>query len=234
METNTIQEQIEKLNYKIDIIIEEIELQKKHRREMDDLKDDLMRVGNDLYQSAIIELEQVQDQLNIGDILHLSKKLLRNVNTISKSIELLESLKDFLRDAAPLSRESFTSLLNKLDEYDRKGYFQFFNELGMVLDKIVTSFSPEDVKSLGSNIVTILNTVKNLTQPDMLNSLNNAVAVYKKMDIKINDKVSFISLFKEFNTPEMKKGLAFVIQFLKNISVNNSQELTNVKNLQTN
>ncbi len=234
METITVQQQIEKLNDKLNIIIEEIELQKRHRREMDDLKDDLMRVAKDLYQSAIIEFEQVQDHLNTGDILHLGKKLLRNVNTISKSIEQLESLKDFLRDAAPLSRESFINLLNKLDEYDRKGYFRFFKELGIILDNIVTSFSSEDVKSLGSNIVTILNTIKNLTQPEMLNSINNAVAVYNKMDIKTSDKISLISLLKEFNTPEMKRGLAFAIQFLKNISVNDSKELTNVKNLQTN
>ena len=43
---------------------------------MEDLKDDLYRVGKDLYETAIVELEEVHDHLNTGDILHLGKKLL--------------------------------------------------------------------------------------------------------------------------------------------------------------
>lgn len=234
METNNMQEQIDKINNKLDVILEEIELQKKHRREMEDLKDDLMRVGNDLYHSAVIELDQVHDYLNTGDIFHLGKKLLRNVNIITKSIEQMESIKDFLKDVSPLSRESFIDLMNKLDELDRKGYFQFVKELGKVADNIITSFGPDDVKNLGENIVTILNTVKNLTQPDMLHSINNAISVYKKLDIEVSDKISFISLIKELNTHETKKGLAFAIQFLKNLAANGSKDLTNVKSLQTN
>ncbi|MHB8337627.1 MAG: helical membrane plugin domain-containing protein [Ignavibacteriaceae bacterium] len=234
MESNNIQEQMDKINNKLDVILEEIELQKKHRREIEDLKDDLMRVGNDLYRSTVIELDQVHDYLNTGDIFHLGKKLLRNVNIITKSIEQMESIKDFLKDVSPLSRESFIDLMNKLDEFDRKGYFQFIKELGKVADKIVTSFGPDDVNNLGENIVTIINTVKNLTQPDMLHSINNAISVYKKLDIEVSDKISFISLIKELNTPETKRGLAFAIQFLKNLAANGSKDLTNVKSLQTN
>ncbi|MDE3058013.1 MAG: DUF1641 domain-containing protein [Bacteroidota bacterium] len=234
MDTWNFQEQIDKINGKLDVLLEEIELQKKHRREIEDLKDDLIRVGNDLYRSAVIELEQVHDYMNTGDIFYLGKKLLRNVNIITHSIEQLESLKDFLKDASPLSRESFIGLMNKLDELDRKGYFQFIKELGKVADKIVTSFSPEDVKNLGENIVTILNTIKSLTQPDMLHSINNAISVYKKLDIEISDKVTFMSLIKDLNAPETKKGLAFVIQFLKNLAANGSKDLTSVRSLQTN
>ena len=49
---------------------------------------------------------------------------------------------------------------------------------------LLLSFSPEDVKHLGDNIVTILNTIKNLTQPDMLHAINNAVTVYKNIDVE--------------------------------------------------
>ena len=75
------QSHIDEINQKLDIILEEIELQKKHRREMEDLKDDLFRVGKDLYETAVVELEEVHDHINTGDILHLGKKLLRNVIT---------------------------------------------------------------------------------------------------------------------------------------------------------
>ena len=90
MVNENMQEQINSINRKLDVILEEIELQKKHRREMEDLKDDLTRVGKDIFKSAVIELEEVHDHLETSDILYLGKKLLRNVKNIIKMIEQLE------------------------------------------------------------------------------------------------------------------------------------------------
>jgi uncharacterized protein YjgD (DUF1641 family) len=224
MDETKIQNQIEELNRKLDIVLEEIELQRRHRREMDDLKDDLMRVGTDLYKTAVEELDEISDSFSSADLLHLGKKLLRNVNTINKAVEQLESIKDFFEDFAPISRDGIIDLMNKLDEYDRKGYFDFMRETRKILDNVVTSFSPEDVRALADNIVMILSTIKNLTQPEMLNTLNNVVNVYKNLNIKVKEDVSLISLLKEMNDPEVKRGLAFGIEFLKNIA-NQPKEL---------
>lgn len=218
MEKVKLQTQINELNAKLDIILEEIELQKRYRREMEDLKDDLLRVGKDVYQTAVEELDQIHDYVNSRDILHFGKYMLRNVNTISKVIQQLESAKDFLTDASPLIRDSIIDFMAKMDEFDRKGYFEFIKELGKVSDRVVTSFSVDDVKSLGDNVVTILNTAKNLTQPEMLHTINNAINVYKKLDIEVKEKVTLMSLLKELNDPETKKGLAFAIRFLKNLA----------------
>ncbi len=218
MEETTIQNQINSINSKLDFILEEIELQKRHRREMEDLKEDLMRVGKDLYDTAVEELEAVHDHVNTKDILHLGKYLLRNVNTINRSIEQLESLKDFLVDVSPLVRQSILDFMKTLDEIDRKGYFEFAKELSNVTDKVITSFSKEDVKNLGDNIVTILQTVKNLTQPDMLHTVNNALNVYKQLDITVKKDITLFALMKELNTPEVKRGLAFAVEFLKNLA----------------
>lgn len=218
MNQNALQPQIDSINQKLDVILEEIELQRRHRREMEDLKEDLTRVGKDVYQTALVELDDVHDYMNTGDVLALGKKLLRNVNTISQTIEQLESIRDFLIDFAPISRELTVDLMNRLDELDRKGYFTFVKELSGVADTIVTSFTPEDVKNLGDNVVTILSTVKSLTQPDMLQTINNAIGVYKKLDVQVPENVSLLSLLKEINTPEMKRGLAFAITFLKRVA----------------
>lgn len=228
MDDLKVQNQIDQINNKLDIILEEIELQRRYRREMEDLKDDLMRVGKDLYISTVEELEQVSDHVNTKDIIHLGKKLLRNVTTISKSLEQLESFKDFVTDATPLFRESVIDLMKKLDEFDRKGYFEFGSEAVKIVDNVVTSFSKDDVKNLGDNVVTMLNTVKSLTQPDMLQTINNALNVYKQLDIQVSDNVSIFSLVKDLNSPEVKKGLAFGIMFLKKLAA--QQNINNKKN----
>lgn len=231
----SIQEQIDKINKKLDIILEEIELQKKHRREFEDLKDDLMRVGKDLYNTAVEELDQIHDHVSTRDILYFGKYMLRNVNTINKVVQQLESTKDFLNDASPLIREYMIDFMAKLDDFDRRGYFEFIKESQSIVDKVVTSFSKEDIKALGDNIVTILNTVKNLTQPDMLQTVNNALLVYKKLNIEIEEKVSLASVFKEMSSPEVRKGLVFALRFLKNLAEQpQNMQLTTLNNTQTN
>ena len=224
MEDKTMQTQIDDINRKLDIVLEEIELQRKHRREMEDLKDDLMRVGNDLYSTTVTELEEVSDHIQTGDVLHLGKKMLRNVNTFNKMFDQMESARDFIEDASPLVRESIIDFMAKMDEFDRKGYFRLMKEMESVIDNVVTSFTVEDVRALGDNVVTILNTVKSLTQPDMLNAINNAVSVYTKLDIEIEENVSYFKLFKRMNTPEMRNGIAFGIKFLKSLA---QQQYTN-------
>ncbi|HXX63354.1 MAG TPA: hypothetical protein VEO56_06105 [Bacteroidota bacterium] len=215
MNATPLQEQIDCINNKLDRILEEIELQQRHRREIEDLKADLMRVGKDLYQSALVELEDVHDSLGTGDMLYLGKKVLRNVPTITAMVEQIESIRGFLQDAAPLARDSFIDFMNTLDELDRKGYFAFMRELGKVFDRVVTSFSVDDVRSLGDNVVTLLTTVKNLTQPEILHTINNAMTVYKNLDVDVQEEVSLIALLREFNSPEAKKGMAYALRVLK-------------------
>ena len=217
MVNENMQEQIDSINRKLDVILEEIELQKRHRREMEDLKDDLTRVGKDIFKSAVIELEEVHDHLETSDILYLGKKLLRNVKNIIKMIEQLENAMDFIEDFSPVFRDSIIDFMYKLDEYDRKGYFEFLKELAHITDNIVTSFSAQDVRRFGDDIVTILNTAKNLT-PNMLNTVNNALSVYKNLDFKETEKVNITKLLRELNKPEVKRGLLFAVRFLQNLA----------------
>jgi len=218
MDNANLQTQIDALNGKLDIILEEIEHQRRHRREMEDLKDDLMRVAHDLYHTAVEELEEIHDEVSTGDIAYLGKKLLRNVNNLTSAFEQLENVRDFVEDFAPISRQLSLDLMRQLHEMDRKGYFEFMREFMRMTDNIVTSFTVEDVKNLGDNVVTILDTVKNLTQPDMLQAINNALHVYKKLDITVEGDVSMMKLLREVNSPEVRRGLAFMTQFLKNLA----------------
>ncbi len=219
---NIIQQKLNDIEQKLNLIIEEIELQKKHRREMEDLKADLMLVGKDLYDSAVNELKEVQDHLQTGDILYLVKKLLRNVNNITKSFEMLESTKDFLKDFAPISKEMALDLISYLDEIERKGYFNYIKELKRALDNIVSTFSADDVRHLADNITTILGVVKNLTQPQIMHTMNSIISIYEKFDVEVPEKISLSTIIKELNSQEMRRSLILLMKVLKSISKVNS------------
>jgi len=218
MEKKDVEKQLAEINRKLDFLTEQMEINARRQQEWQELKEDLNRIGIDLFQSAVTELDEVSHHFDSQDLLHLLKKLLRNTRNLSRLLDQIESVHDMLTDAIPIGRDAFIDLLYTLNELEQKGYFDFFRELLQVVDNVVTSFSPEDVEALADNVVTILQTVRELTQPDMLIAVNNAVSVYKNLDIHVREKISYWELFRSARTPEMRRGIAFGIQFLKNLA----------------
>ncbi|MFC2087724.1 hypothetical protein ACFLSA_06155 [Bacteroidota bacterium] len=108
----------------------------------------------------------------------------------------------------------------KLHILDQKGYFEFFSEAGKILDNIVTNFTPEDLRQLADTVVLILNIIKNLTQPEMLNAINNALRIYGSIETENIPSYSVWRTMREINTPEMKKFMGLMILFIKNVSKN--------------
>jgi uncharacterized protein YjgD (DUF1641 family) len=221
----SLADQLQDIQMRLDAIQSELAVSRRQREEMQELKDDLTMVAKDVFQSAVIELEDVAPFVQTGDFLHLIKRIVRNTNNISSAISQLESFLDFLEDWGPIGKVLFSDGLEKLDEMDRKGYFAFIKEVSSIMDSVVTHFSVEDVRLLSENVVTILETVKNLTQPEMLHTLNNAVTVYQNIDTESIEEYSAIRALRELRTPEMKRGLGFIITFLKNVS----REQTNLQ-----
>jgi uncharacterized protein YjgD (DUF1641 family) len=174
-------------------------------------------------------LDAIESKLDvIVNEIELQRARRHDKDALAQIVERMESVNDFLKDASPLMRESFISLMYRLDEFDRKGYFGFVKEMGKVVDNVVTSFAVEDVRRLGENIVTIMNTVKSMTQPDMLHAVNNALTMYKKMDLEVEEDVSLLALLREMNTPEARRGMAFAVRFMKSIAAHNGTPSTNV------
>jgi len=64
----------------------------------------------------------------------------------------------------------------------------------------------------------ILNTVKDITQPNMLKSIDNAVRMYSSIETENIPSYSIWKLMREINSPEMKKAIGFGITFMKNMS----------------
>lgn len=217
-ETPALTARLDALDRKLDLVLAEVEEVRRIRREVEELKDDFARVSKDLFSTAVTELEEVAPFVETGDFAALFKRLIRNTNNLNELLVQLESARDLVHDATPLARELFSDGLAKLDEFDRKGYFAIGRELQRGLDNVVANFTVEDVRLLSDNLVTILRTVKNLTQPDVLQSINNATEIYKKLDFESMEEFSLWRAFKEVNKPEMRRGLGFMIVFLRNLS----------------
>ncbi len=225
MTDQNLELQLQSIDQKLDLISEELAVVRRQREELNELKQDLTIIAKDLFSTAIDEFEDIAPFVQTGDFLHLLKKILQNTQNITMVMTKFESGLDFFADAKPVGKELFNDTLGKLNEIDQKGYFQFIKELLNVADRVVDHFPEEDVKLLGDNIISILETVKELTQPEMLTAINNAVGIYKNLDPKDIPQYSIWKVIREINTPEIKRGIGFVITFLKKITA--EQEIQN-------
>jgi uncharacterized protein YjgD (DUF1641 family) len=230
MENKELAKQVEEINQKLDLLTGYIHEQQRRQKEFQELKEDLIFIGKDVFQTAVDELEEVSPYFETRDLIFLLKKLLRNTRNLTRVMNQLENIMDFMEDAKPLGKAAFNEVLEKLNEFDRKGYFEFFTEAAQIIDTIVTSFSVEDVRLLRENITSILLTVKGLTQPEMLTTVNNAIGFYKKMDIVVDKDISYRQIIKELRDPEVKRGLAFMLEFVKNMAAPNGKQTVQALN----
>lgn len=217
-ETINVQEQINSINRKLDIVLEEIYVQKQKRQEVEDLVTDLSIIGNDMFKASVVELDHAGVELDTEALKSLFFKLLRNVGTLNDLVEMVESMTDLAKDAAPIIHQMGLQGISQMNELEKNGYFDFAKELFKIADNIIEHFSQEDVRLLADNIVSILETIKNLTQPEMLGAMNNAVNIFNKIETREIPEYSLWKAFKEMRSPEMKKGIGFMITFLKNIA----------------
>mgnify|MGYP001028491081 FL=1 len=219
-----LQKQIHDINRKLDLVLHHVNEQRLQRETLNDLADDLSIIGKDAFQSTVEELDKREIEVNIDDLKNLSLRMLRNVDNFNQMLDTFESLVDLSKDAGPIVNEVGVDAIHKLHEMEQKGDFGFLRETFKIFDNIVASYSPEDVRELADNIVTIMETVRNMTQPDMLKAMNNAVSIYKEMDTQNIPEYSLWKAFREMRSPEMKRGIGFMITFLKNLSNQQAQQ----------
>lgn len=227
MESKNIQEQMDQLNQKLDLILEHVNQQRLKSEAVEDLIADVSIIGKDVYDTTVAELETQAVELDPEELKTLGVRLLKNVHNFNEVMGMFESITDFMKDASPIANEVIIDFTRKLHEFEVKGYFEFMAEIGSVVDNIVTHFTREDIKLLADNVVTILETVKSMTQPEMLNSINNAVKIYGSLEMESVPEYSVWKLMREMNKPEMKRSLGFVVSFMKNLSQPNNTNNNN-------
>lgn len=226
-ETLNMQAQIDTINKKLDIVLEEMYVQKQKRQEVEDLVTDMSIIGNDVFKASVDELDHAGVEVDGEALKNLFFRLLRNVGTLNELMELLESGNDLAKDVGPIIQQAGLDGIARMNELEKKGYFEFIKEVFRIFDNVITHFSVEDVRLLSENVVTILETIKNLTQPEMLEAMNNAISIYKNIETHDIQGISLWKAFKELRSPEMKKGIGFMITFLKNIAAENGEEAAN-------
>ena len=78
-------------------------------------------------------------------------------------------------------------------------------------------FGPEDVEALGDNIVLILNTVKEMTQPEVMTMLRRTAISAQSIDSSLAEPPSLLALAREMREPEVRRGLGRTLSVLRTV-----------------
>jgi uncharacterized protein YjgD (DUF1641 family) len=221
-QTAVMDQSVVELNQKIDLLTtqvafltEEAQQQQRRRQEWQELQNDLVPIASDLFRISVNELEEVESYVQLEDILRLFKRLLRNTHNLEQMLDQMESTLAIFQELNPLTQDAFVTLMTRLDEAERKGYFAFVRGGAGILDNIVTSFDEEDIEQLGENIVFILQTVKEMTQPEIMSMVRDSVEVLREEET--TGDVSLFSIIRQLNDPQVKRGLSKTLSVLRNV-----------------
>lgn len=206
---------LQTLHDKLDYLTAQFEVQRQRQQVMDDLLQDMTPAINGMFQMAVDELDEVGTAVELSDVMALFKRLLRDVRLLNGMLDKLESVVELGDDLNRLAQPTFIQLVQHLDEFERRGYFSLANEGLYIVDRIVTEFSEEDAHALGDNIVTILKTVRSMTQPEVMTMVNHAM---DQLDEPLEENVSLRHLLSELRNPEVRKGLARLLHMVKGLA----------------
>jgi uncharacterized protein YjgD (DUF1641 family) len=197
---------------RLDYLVEQAEAQRRFQDEIDELRSDLTPIANHMIKLSINELAEIGSEFQAEDLWFLLKRLLRDTHLLVEGLNRLEMLMDFYDETQRGGKEVFNHLVSHLDQMEQQGYFAFARGSWRIVERIVTEFSEEDVNALGDNIVTILTTVKSLTQPEIMALTNRALGVLQTPE---EQTPSLWVLLKDLSDPKVRRGLGRLIKMMR-------------------
>jgi len=221
-----LHQKIDILTTQVAFLTEQATMQQRRQQEFDELKQDMIPIANHMIKLTIDELAEIDPDFEIGDLVYLLKRVLRNIPLILAMFDRFEALMGVTDEVELLGKQVFATAVEQLDEMEQAGYFAFAREGWGIMERIVTEFSEEDVRALGENVVTILTTVRNMTQPEIMAMANNAIGAIQ--EIPPEEKTpSLLSLLREISNPKTRRGMARMINLLQVLDEQPEKSQTN-------
>lgn len=188
-----LNQKLDALTARVAYLTEQAQVAERGRQERAELMRDLTPVAEDAFRLTVEQLEEIQEYIDLGDLLRLLKRLLRNGRNLDKLLDQLESVMDLAATVSPLADDAFGKAVDTLAEMEHKGYFAVARGGMQIADKAVASLAGEDFDRLGDNAVLILDTVKNMAQLD----------------------TSYLGLLRQARDPAVRRGLALTMRVLQ-------------------
>jgi uncharacterized protein YjgD (DUF1641 family) len=210
-------QQIVELNQKLDLLnvqvaylTEQAQITERQKQDRAELIRDLTPIANEAFRLSVVQLEEIQDYIDLGDLLRLFKRVMRNGRNFEKILDQLESLADLAETLSPIADDAFSKTVDTLSGLEQKGYFGFARSSARVIDNLVTSFTGQDVERFGDAVVPIL---KEATKPEVLNFIQTTLIAAGR-DLQKPADSSLLGLVRQMSNPAVRRGMAMTLSIL--------------------
>jgi uncharacterized protein YjgD (DUF1641 family) len=202
---------------KLDRLTEHVEFLAAHAREEAQRREMVSELISDMSPLAAQAMSTMTEELDTTDfdmvqVIRLLKRFAESAATLDATLAQLQAGHGLIEDIMPLTGDAFVAVTERLADFERRGYFTFAKEGLGVLDRVVTTYDEDDIRALGDNIVVILDTVKQMTQPEVMTMLSRTVDSMEETDV---ESTSLFKLARQMRDPEIKRGLARMLGMLR-------------------
>ena len=147
------------------------------------------------------------------------------IDTLTAMVgELLErqrAQQEFIDEMSPIAGEVMAWATGRLDVLEREGWFDMGREALSLLDGLVAAYRPEDVRQLGDSMVTILDTVRAVTQPEVMALVSEAgEALQHGGELEPKSPWEVLQAGKD---PDVQRGIAVMVEVLKQVGRTSAQ-----------
>lgn len=204
--------QLDRIEARLADLAAELETTRRERDRWRELTADLMPVAHGAMDLASRELEDLSRDVSLEDLASFARTAIRLLPQLELLLAQVGPATELAREASGLLAPGMTMLTDNLAVAERKGYFTFVQGLLQIVDKVVTSFGEEDLEALGANVVLILKTVQQMTQPQIMHLLSTAISDIQEVDEA--PPPSAIKLLSHMRDPQVRRGLSRTLAVL--------------------
>jgi uncharacterized protein YjgD (DUF1641 family) len=220
--------QLDRIEARLASIAEELEATRRDRDRWRELTHELMPVAQGAMDVASRELEDLSQDVTVEDLVRFARTATRALPRLEALLVQLESLSELVHEATSLTGAGVATLSGALATAEEKGYFDFARGTAGVVEEIVSSFGEEDLEALGANVVLILQTVKQMTQPEIMRFLSTTVADVQA--VPAGPPPSILHLLRQMRDPKVRRGLSRTLDVLGDLGAAGSAADSSPKN----
>jgi uncharacterized protein YjgD (DUF1641 family) len=213
MATLVAEDRLAEVDRKLDFIVEELASLKRLRDSAEDLAADLSLVGKSAMRDAVGAFGTAD--LRPSEIVSLLKSALANAQLFENVICQLQSASDFIQDAQPIVRDAMMKAVTTADSLWRKGYFDAASSGMRVADALVRSHSADDWRQIEASVPQFVGFLRELTKPEVLRALEAIIHGFGRVQATMNVNKSVFALMRDLNSPDARRGVAILVEFLK-------------------
>lgn len=130
-------------------------------------------------------------------------------------LEGQQFLAEAWREAAPILKDVMSVATTRLGDLEQRGYFRAGRAAVDVLDRVVSAYDGDELQRFSDAVVSILDTVRNLTQPEILAIANEASAALS--GAAVLPPIGMAGMLRASRDGEVQKGMAVVLELLRHV-----------------